>query len=47
MFEVLLVFDGGRTQLEEVRSENVVLQERLGILQQEVVNLEDDVANKR
>lgn len=47
MFEVLLVSDGGRTQLEEVRSENVALQERLGILQQEVVNLEDDIAKKR
>lgn len=47
MFEVLLVSDGGRTQLEEVRSENGALQERLGILQQEVVNLEDDVAKKR
>lgn len=47
MFKALLVSDGGRTQLEEVRSENVALQERLGVLQQEVVNLEDNVAKKR
>ncbi|XP_030604233.1 ninein-like protein isoform X1 [Archocentrus centrarchus] len=36
-----------RTQLEEVRSENTALQERLGILQQEVHKMEDDVAKKR
>ncbi|XP_071329585.1 ninein-like protein isoform X2 [Trachinotus anak] len=36
-----------RTQLEEVRSENGVLQERLTVLQQEVQNLEDDVVKKR
>ncbi|KAM7385993.1 hypothetical protein PAMP_002021 [Pampus punctatissimus] len=36
-----------RTQLEEVRSENGTLQERLSILQQEVTNLEDDVSKKR
>ncbi|XP_071329590.1 ninein-like protein isoform X6 [Trachinotus anak] len=41
--EVMLV----RTQLEEVRSENGVLQERLTVLQQEVQNLEDDVVKKR
>ncbi|XP_070832911.1 ninein-like protein isoform X1 [Chaetodon trifascialis] len=36
-----------RTQLEEARSENGALQERLSVLQQEVQNLEDDVAKKR
>ncbi|XP_030296914.1 LOW QUALITY PROTEIN: ninein-like protein [Sparus aurata] len=36
-----------RTQLEEVRSENGALQERLSVLQQEVQNLEDHVAKKR
>ncbi|XP_076018779.1 ninein-like protein isoform X2 [Genypterus blacodes] len=36
-----------RTQLEEVRSENGALKERLSLLQQEVHSLEDDVANKR
>ncbi|XP_044069875.1 ninein-like protein isoform X2 [Siniperca chuatsi] len=36
-----------RTQLEEVRSENGALLERLTVLQQEVQNLEDDVAKKR
>ncbi|KAK2824718.1 hypothetical protein Q5P01_021893 [Channa striata] len=41
--EVMLV----RTQLEEVRSENGALRERLKILQQEVQNLEDDVTKKR
>ncbi|XP_044069876.1 ninein-like protein isoform X3 [Siniperca chuatsi] len=41
--EVMLV----RTQLEEVRSENGALLERLTVLQQEVQNLEDDVAKKR
>ncbi|XP_070832916.1 ninein-like protein isoform X6 [Chaetodon trifascialis] len=41
--EVMLV----RTQLEEARSENGALQERLSVLQQEVQNLEDDVAKKR
>ncbi|XP_044228059.1 ninein-like protein isoform X4 [Thunnus albacares] len=41
--EVMLV----RTQLEEVRSENGALQERLSVLQQEVTNMEDDVAKKR
>uniref|UniRef100_UPI0037E8D2BE ninein-like protein n=1 Tax=Semicossyphus pulcher TaxID=241346 RepID=UPI0037E8D2BE len=41
--EVMLV----RAQLEEVRSENGALQERLSVLQQEVQNLEDDVAKKR
>ncbi|XP_076018780.1 ninein-like protein isoform X3 [Genypterus blacodes] len=41
--EVMLV----RTQLEEVRSENGALKERLSLLQQEVHSLEDDVANKR
>uniref|UniRef100_A0A3B4WJZ7 Ninein-like n=1 Tax=Seriola lalandi dorsalis TaxID=1841481 RepID=A0A3B4WJZ7_SERLL len=41
--EVMLV----RTQLEEVRSENGGLQERLTVLQQEVQNLEEDVSKKR
>uniref|UniRef100_A0A8C4NR43 EF-hand domain-containing protein n=1 Tax=Dicentrarchus labrax TaxID=13489 RepID=A0A8C4NR43_DICLA len=41
--EVMVV----RTQLEEVRLENGALQERLSVLQQEVQNLEDDVAKKR
>uniref|UniRef100_A0A671Y6G4 Ninein-like n=1 Tax=Sparus aurata TaxID=8175 RepID=A0A671Y6G4_SPAAU len=41
--EVMVV----RTQLEEVRSENGALQERLSVLQQEVQNLEDHVAKKR
>ncbi|XP_024660463.2 ninein-like protein isoform X8 [Maylandia zebra] len=41
--EVMLV----RTQLEEVRSENAALQERLGTLQQEVHKMEDEVAKKR
>nr|XP_020477938.1 ninein-like protein isoform X5 [Monopterus albus] len=41
--EVTLV----RTQLEEERSENAALQERLNVLQQEVQNLEDEVAKKR
>nr|XP_024660465.1 ninein-like protein isoform X3 [Maylandia zebra] len=41
--EVMLV----RTQLEEVRSENAALQERLGALQQEVHKMEDEVAKKR
>ncbi|XP_074532507.1 ninein-like protein isoform X3 [Halichoeres trimaculatus] len=36
-----------RAQLEEVRSENGALQERLSVLQQEVQNLEDDVCKKR
>lgn len=36
-----------RTQLEEVRSENGALQERLNVLQQEVQSLEDDVAKRR
>nr|XP_020477934.1 ninein-like protein isoform X2 [Monopterus albus] len=36
-----------RTQLEEERSENAALQERLNVLQQEVQNLEDEVAKKR
>ncbi|XP_049456003.1 ninein-like protein isoform X1 [Epinephelus fuscoguttatus] len=36
-----------RTQLQEVRSENAALQERLSVLQQEVHGLEDDIANKR
>jgi len=38
---------GYRTRLEEVRLENGALQERLSVLQQEVQNLEDDVAKKR
>ncbi|KAL7383093.1 hypothetical protein ABVT39_004747 [Epinephelus coioides] len=41
--EVMLV----RTQLQEVRSENAALQERLSVLQQEVHGLEDDIVNKR
>ncbi|XP_069394155.1 ninein-like protein isoform X3 [Paralichthys olivaceus] len=41
--EVMVV----RTQLEELRSENVALQERLNVLQPEVQNLEDDVAKRR
>uniref|UniRef100_A0A7N6AKV5 EF-hand domain-containing protein n=1 Tax=Anabas testudineus TaxID=64144 RepID=A0A7N6AKV5_ANATE len=41
--EVMLV----RTQLEEVRSENRAVQERLNVLQQEVQTLEDDVDKKR
>ncbi|CAJ1067039.1 ninein-like protein isoform X3 [Xyrichtys novacula] len=36
-----------RGQLEEVRLENGVLQERLSVLQQEVQSLEDDVSKKR
>ncbi|XP_015233018.1 PREDICTED: ninein-like protein [Cyprinodon variegatus] len=36
-----------RTQLEEVRSENAALQERLKVLQQEVQNLEDEAEKKR
>ncbi|MED6268494.1 hypothetical protein CHARACLAT_022971, partial [Characodon lateralis] len=36
-----------RTQLEEVRSENAALQERLKVLQQEVQNLEDEAERKR
>ncbi|XP_068584794.1 ninein-like protein, partial [Cebidichthys violaceus] len=36
-----------RTQLEEVRLENGALQQRLGVLQQEVTELEDDVAKNR
>ncbi|XP_026210142.1 ninein-like protein isoform X2 [Anabas testudineus] len=36
-----------RTQLEEVRSENRAVQERLNVLQQEVQTLEDDVDKKR
>lgn len=39
--------DGGRTRLEEVRSENVTLQERLRAVQQEVQNMEEDAAKKR
>lgn len=39
--------DGGRTRLEEVRSENVTLQERLRVVQQEVENMEEDAAKKR
>ncbi|MEQ2178812.1 hypothetical protein GOODEAATRI_018055, partial [Goodea atripinnis] len=35
-----------RTQLEEVRSENAALQERLKVLQQEVQNLEDEAEKK-
>lgn len=41
--EVLLV----RTQLEEVRTENSALQERLALLQQEVQTLEEEVAKRR
>ncbi|KAK9541105.1 hypothetical protein VZT92_001176 [Zoarces viviparus] len=36
-----------RTQLEEVRLENGALQQRLSVLQQEVTELEDDVAKNR
>ncbi|XP_013879063.1 ninein-like protein [Austrofundulus limnaeus] len=36
-----------RTQLEEVRSENGALQERLRVLQQDIQNLEDDVVKKK
>ncbi|XP_069033285.1 LOW QUALITY PROTEIN: ninein-like protein [Embiotoca jacksoni] len=36
-----------RAQLEEVRSENTVLQERLNLLQQELHGLEDEVAKRR
>ncbi|KAM4730026.1 ninein-like protein isoform 4-T4 [Anableps anableps] len=36
-----------RTQLEEVRSENAALQERLKVLQQQVQNLEDEAEKKR
>ncbi|XP_061915378.1 ninein-like protein isoform X3 [Entelurus aequoreus] len=39
--------DPARTQLEEVRSDNAALRERLSLLQQEVNNMEDDVASKR
>lgn len=38
---------GGRTRLEEVRSENVALQERLRVLQQEAQNMEDNGAKQR
>ncbi|XP_037638029.1 ninein-like protein isoform X4 [Sebastes umbrosus] len=41
--EVVLV----RTQLEDVRSENGALQERLSVLQQEVQKMEDDVSKRR
>ncbi|KAM4730024.1 ninein-like protein isoform 2-T2 [Anableps anableps] len=45
---VLDLEDGtGRTQLEEVRSENAALQERLKVLQQQVQNLEDEAEKKR
>lgn len=33
--------------MEEVQSENAALQERLGALQQEVHEMEDEVARKR
>uniref|UniRef100_A0A3Q2P6L5 Ninein-like n=1 Tax=Fundulus heteroclitus TaxID=8078 RepID=A0A3Q2P6L5_FUNHE len=36
-----------RTQLEEVRSENAALQERLKVLQQQVQNLEDEAQKRR
>uniref|UniRef100_H3C8L9 Ninein-like n=1 Tax=Tetraodon nigroviridis TaxID=99883 RepID=H3C8L9_TETNG len=36
-----------RTRLEEVRSENITLQERLRAVQQEVHNMEEDAAKKR
>ncbi|KAM4599439.1 ninein-like protein isoform 2-T3 [Fundulus diaphanus] len=36
-----------RTQLEEVRSENAALQERLKVLQQQVQNLEDEAEKRR
>uniref|UniRef100_A0A3P9L6D4 Ninein like n=1 Tax=Oryzias latipes TaxID=8090 RepID=A0A3P9L6D4_ORYLA len=36
-----------RTQLEEVRSDNRALQERLSILQHKVQNLEEDISKKR
>ncbi|XP_069579861.1 ninein-like protein [Brachyistius frenatus] len=36
-----------RAQLEEVRSENTALQERLNLLQQELHGLEDEVAKRR
>lgn len=36
-----------RIQLEEVRSDNRALQERLSILQHEVQNLEEDISKKR
>ncbi|XP_037638028.1 ninein-like protein isoform X3 [Sebastes umbrosus] len=36
-----------RTQLEDVRSENGALQERLSVLQQEVQKMEDDVSKRR
>lgn len=36
-----------RTQLEEVRMENGGLQERLKVLQQQVLSLEDDIDRKR
>ncbi|KAI3363544.1 hypothetical protein L3Q82_012147 [Scortum barcoo] len=45
--EVMDTASPHRTQLEEVRSENGALQERLSVLQQEVQNLEDHVAKKR
>lgn len=35
-----------RSQLEEVRAENGALGQRLGALQQEVSELEDDVAKR-
>ncbi|KAM3606898.1 uncharacterized protein V6R79_025229 [Siganus canaliculatus] len=41
--EVALV----RTQLDQVRSENGALQQRLGLLDQQVQGLEDEVAKKR
>uniref|UniRef100_A0A3P9H4X0 Ninein like n=1 Tax=Oryzias latipes TaxID=8090 RepID=A0A3P9H4X0_ORYLA len=36
-----------KTQLEEVRSDNRALQERLSMLQHEVQNLEEDISKKR
>ncbi|KAF6732019.1 Ninein-like protein [Oryzias melastigma] len=36
-----------RTQLEEVRSDNQALQERLSVLQHQVQNLEEEVSKKR
>lgn len=44
---IVMLLGGFRTQLEEVRSENRALKERLSVLQQEVHSLEDDIAKER
>ncbi|KAL6102294.1 ninl [Pungitius sinensis] len=44
--EVMDLASPHRSQLEEVRAENGALERRLGVLQQEVSELEDDVAKR-